>query len=298
MKNIVPLLLVLSVAIVGIFWWLPSVREQAIPSQGSGLSMQARSAASRVHEKTATVAVAPGVAASVPGVMVAMRNASTALAALDVLKRLESEQPAVAMEYEADVADACGRFAIEGSLVAIHSGNQWVLDRLKSYCERYALLKPPRELSLRAIASGQRAKTAATLATVASENGVESAKVAASKLIVTAPDPYSVDEAARYLTTSTGGWDLGIQLPDSSRLGINLADAQTIAVEMYKCEVFGGCGPRDLLTLAHCAGIEVCRPDDGFLDLLRSVSKPVDYRLAEQLLGELRKRRTEAGARH
>jgi hypothetical protein len=66
---------------------------------------------------------------------------------------------------------------------------------------------------------------------------------------------------------------------------------------MYECEIFGGCGPRDLLTLMHCAGVEVCRPDDGFLDLLRATSKPVDYQFAERLLVELRNRRVEAAAR-
>ncbi|HJU40563.1 MAG TPA: hypothetical protein VJ724_13385 [Tahibacter sp.] len=281
-----------TVAVVA--WWNLAPRTTASERTAPATSTRARPPAVPAIPHTSAT-IAPAVtAAPVGGVVVAIRNATTAVDALDSLEQLEAEQPAVAAEFEADVAAACHRFPGEGRLIAINADNQWVMDRLKTYCERYSSARSLSDLTARAMAEGRRAETAAALAEIMSRSGLEAAKASAAEIVAVAADPYSLDEAMRYLTTSDGGWDLGADLPDSLRLGISLVDAQALAVKMYECELFGGCGPRDLLTLTHCAGVEVCRPDDGFLDLLRSTSKPVDYRLAERLLVELRVRRRRA----
>lgn len=84
-------------------------------------------------------------------------------------------------------------------------------------------------------------------------------------------------------------WQMGNDIgrayfPDSI-----LLDAQTVALQLYGCRRFGGCGHDQYWTMLACQSwlIGRCRAGAGLDDVLYLTTPPVDYALALEILGQL-----------
>jgi hypothetical protein len=147
----------------------------------------------------------------------------------------------------------------------------------------------------RAVTDGLVTRVEAALAAQAEAKSLAAAKQAADRRIATAEDPYSLQAAYRFLARN-GGWEADADLGAQASPAAPLAQAQETALLLYRCRVFGGCGPNDLDTLTACAAMAACRPGFGLVDLLREIHSPAEFRLAEQIAARLLTRRDAASA--
>ena len=84
-------------------------------------------------------------------------------------------------------------------------------------------------------------------------------------------------------------WLLGVEIKNERFPAANLLEAQTTALTLFRCIRFGGCGRNHYYTAFYCATVMdgACKKEDTLEQMMFSITKPVDYALAQEILAEL-----------
>lgn len=84
-------------------------------------------------------------------------------------------------------------------------------------------------------------------------------------------------------------WQLGSDTRKDRYPAANLMNSQITALTLFRCARFGGCGENHYYTAHYCATTMggACEAEDTLEQMLYSITRPVDFALAQEILAEL-----------
>lgn len=121
----------------------------------------------------------------------------------------------------------------------------------------------------------------------------EHAEEIATTLIETSASPDAINNAALFLATKEGGWDLGRDIVQGKYFSSELAQIQIAAAAMVACDLSGGCGADGMYSWAACSNYDMCRPGVTMEDIWRRTNSPDVLAAASKLAEILRDKRTK-----
>lgn len=222
-------------------------------------------------------------------------SASRAIDAEDAILKAESYGLAVSADWRMQLDVACNPDELEYISGQTHGSRQYFAQKLSSYCNGYVpdtnFARPMaiEELDqnfLDLVRTRSRDQLSRNLSDISPSETDEFLV----RRLRSANTPEEIQSVGEYLAEYYKNTGQILWRPEVG--GVEVADAviarlQQVALELYSCQIFGGCGPDSLKVLRICAFNPGCEPGWSYEQFVFANHSPLEMEYIQGILGHI-----------
>lgn len=222
----------------------------------------------------------------------ALKSSKSVIESLDIVEKLlDSGKDGLALSLLEDLHTRCGY--IEG-WEPPYDSTIWAYEKVIDYCKSYdpqlyeavsetalSLSNPVKYRDFSSLVFDPQKTNIVDISTEFLDMVVETEYLSESVLS-------DISDTIRYFSDEFG---VPLQLGQSDYVNpLEVGDLQNIALDIYSCDRFGGCGPNDFSLWGICAVSSQCQPDWSLMDFYQNTLSPVNFEEVMKIVTVLRGR--------
>lgn len=218
-------------------------------------------------------------------------SATNALEAHQIIEEAESKNIEYARDWEFKLTNFCAAAQQPPDMI---SQKQWLLERMKNFCEGYTVSSTESANSIENLMGLKEREYEREFLDSLSSADIDRQSELITKAIVSARFPEEISAISHLLAEFSQSeglmpWDpLG-----DDHFEVGYFEAQQFALQYFKCMRFRSCGRNSIWFVEMCAYFEPCTEGWTFEDILVSSVTPVQREMGMRIVGHLFERLSE-----